>query len=319
MILLRGLTVSRSVVPAFAEAGLLLSGIVLTVVGLQSYSTGKFLLETCARAEALESHEESNKRFFIELVVRDRKYEIPVLARMFLGEGCARFFCFTMSFDLYGITWAFCSIFATNLAEQAPLLKDGSEQDNYRLYVIIFICFVVPLSCVSIFDQVYVQLTFLVCRMLMVILMLSTILMALRNPDDAFFSDFPEGSAVHSSLASFASLLTIIQTCIFATAFQFAVPFVASICRDRSRVHHVLMYSVGFVFVSNLLLAMCTSTYFGDEIEASSNLNWISFSGGQESRSTITRIISIYIVLMAAVDGVSSKLFCDKDYSRALK
>ena len=293
------------VAPAFAEAGLFLSAVVLTLVCLQSYSTGNFLLETCARADALECYQESNGSLPTELVVRDGKYEIPVLARMFLGERWARFFCFTMSFDLYGITWAFCSVFATNLSEQIPLLKDGSERDNYQLYVIIFVCLVVPLSCISILDQVYVQLTFLVFRMAMVILMLSTVCIALRNPDKEFFADFEEGSAVHHGLASFASLLTIIQTCIFATAFQFAVPCVAGVCRDKSRMHHILMYSVGFVFISNLVLAMCTSTYFGDETEASSNLNWISFNGGQESRSTSTRIVSYYIVLMAAVDGLA--------------
>eukprot|EP00977_Amphora_coffeiformis_P007737 scaffold1695_cov167-Amphora_coffeaeformis.AAC.7 len=295
-----------SVAPAFAEAGLLLSAIVLTLVCLQSYSTGIFLLETCTRAEAMECYQESNGSLPMELVVRDRKYEIPVLARMFLGESWARFFCFTMSFDLYGITWAFCSVFATNLSEQIPLLKDGSEQDNYRLYVIIFVSLVVPLSCVSIFDQVYVQLTFLIFRMVMVILMLSTVCIALRNPDEEFFADFAEGSAAHNGLASFASLLTIIQTCIFATAFQFAVPCVAGVSRDKRRVHYILMYAVGFVFVSNLLLAVCTSTYFGDETQASSNLNWISFNWGQaSSRSTITRIISYYIVIMAAVDGLA--------------
>jgi amino acid permease len=161
---------------AFAQAGLLLSAVVLCLVSLQSYTTGRFLLESCARAQALEEYSfKGSLPTSQRLLIEAHKFELPVLTRIFLGEEWARFFSFTTAFDLYGITWTFCVVFAGILSKDLPILADHDDTTNYRVYVGIFLSIAIPLSCVSILDQVYVQLTFLALRMLMVGLMLVTL------------------------------------------------------------------------------------------------------------------------------------------------
>jgi hypothetical protein len=54
------------------------------------------------------------------------------------------------------------------------------------------------------------------------------------------------------------------------------------------------------------VLALLTATYFGEETEASNNLNWLSFQKGKSATlSTFPRVISSYIVWMAAIDGLA--------------
>ena len=289
---------------AFGKAGILLSSLVLCFVCFQSYSTSLFLLETCARAETLESYIEGQPQLK-ENVIRERKFEVTVLAKMFLGEHWARIYCLTTSFDLYGITWAFCVVFAGTLSELVPI--HGAASNGYNLYLVAFVLVSVPLSCVSILDQVFVQLVFLGLRVTMVILMVSTLIIALMRPDKEFFDDFPEGSSRNMTLASVGSTISLIQTCIFGTAFQFAVPGVANICRDRSRVHTFVAIAILFVLFSNLLLAVLASIYFAEETDEFSNVNWLTYNGGSSAGITflVTRIVSYYIVLMAAVDGLA--------------
>jgi hypothetical protein len=142
--------------------------------------------------------------------------------------------------------------------------------------------------------------------MLMVGLMLVTLVWALLHPDENIFADHPEGSARYTDLAFLGGILTVIQTCIFATAFQFAVPAIVGVTQNKKRLASILGYAVSFVLVSNLVLALLTATYFGEETEASNNLNWLSFHGGNSAtQSTISHLVSSYIVWMAAIDGLA--------------
>ena len=106
-------------------------------------------------------------------------------------------------------------------------------------------------------------------------------------------------------LFDFRQIIVSIQTAVFSTAFQFAVPVVASIARNKKMIKPIFRRAVSFVFISNLVLSILLAIYFGSQIADPSNTNWIDYHEGvsDESRAGWATFISQYIVIFAAVDG----------------
>lgn len=213
----------------------------------------------------------------------------------------AAFFTFTTIGDLYGITWALVSIFATTLAEGVPF---STEVDSYRLYLLIFVCFAVPMSCTTIIDQLWIQLVFLFLRMVMVLCMLITIFAAMGK---THFGDV-EGPVRDVPLADFRQIVPIIMTSIFSTAYQFSVPCIASSSQNIKKVPKVFQTATAFIYSSNVIVAIFVSLYFGrDGTLPSSNLLWNDYHGGNMNRDTPwwASAISGYVTLFAAIDGAA--------------
>lgn len=142
----------------------------------------------------------------------------------------------------------------------------------------------------------------------MVLMMIISLVIAYAHPDQAYFDSRPSGAALDmgggSAFATFGSLIAVLQTCIFATAFQFSIPGVTGISADRKQIVSSVRVAVGFAFVTNLTVAILTAYYFGkQDCEESNNLNWIGFHG--RSDAVGARIVSNYVVLMAAVDSLA--------------
>lgn len=298
---------------AFADAGLVVSVFCLLLVSSQSYTTSVFLLETCARAEALENAPVPGTKLprNYSMAIRQRKFELPALTKMFLGSAWSRFFSLTASMDLYGITWTFCAVFGQNLAQNLPIWGSDDDdndlhQGDYKFYVGIFLLVGIPLSCLSILDQLWVQMVFLAARMGMVCMMIVTLLMAFAHPNEEHFDVRPTGAALASGsgFATFASLIAVLQTCVFSGAFQFSIPGVASISANHKTVGSCVRTAVLFAFSTNVIVATLAAYYFGkNDIEASNNLNWLTYVGPNDSVGA--KIVSNYVVLMAAMDGLA--------------
>jgi hypothetical protein len=291
---------------AFALAGVVLSTLVLLLVAVQTYVSGHFLLVAGARAEALNNHKSLGGTLPVNysFALRNRKYEVSHLYRIFMNNIEAGFFTLMTLGELYGISWALISIFATTLAEKVPM---GGEVDSYRLYLLVFICFAIPLSCTSIVDQVWVQLVFLACRMVMVLLMLGTIFAAMGKTHFGTGETLLKGPADDIPLFDFANIVPIVMTSIFSTAYQFSVPCIAASSNNiKTDVPVVFQTATTFVFASNVIVAIFISFYFGrDGTLASSNLMWADYhgGGGMENTPWWASAISSYVTLFAAIDG----------------
>lgn len=163
--------------PAFAQAGILLSCIGLAFVSLQSYVTGTYVLEACARAEALKNHEVQEASRLgddYSFAIRGRTYELSELCRIFLGRHLRNFFTLTTACDLYGIGCAFAAVFGQAIADKFTM----GPSNEYIVAILIFMNITIPLSLVPITDQLIIQMMFLVARMTMVMLILGTIVAA---------------------------------------------------------------------------------------------------------------------------------------------
>jgi hypothetical protein len=237
--------------------------------------------------------------------IHDRTYEISELCRMFMGRRLRNFFTLTTCGDLYGITWTFAAIFGSSLADNFPI---GTSFD-YQLYILIFSLITIPVSCMRIVAQITFQYIFLVGRTIMIILMLGTLIGAYVSNESHF--DTQPSAAKETPLADFSNIVTVLQLCVFSTAFQFSVPGLTAETGDKRAMKSIISKSVIYIYITNLILGLAVSIYFGANTEASSNLNWLHYHGGTwdgvgEFQSVWwAKAISSYIVLFAALDGLA--------------
>jgi amino acid permease len=309
-----------------------LASICLAFVALQSVICGVFILEACARAEmlkvsmseasfqdqgqALESgdlavgqtHGSKARRFLPRahsLRVHQRTFELSELCRIFMGRWLRNFFTATTSGDLYGITWTLAIVFGSSLSEHLPL---GTDRDH-MLYIVIFMVVAVPLSCMRITAQMTFQVMFLLARTIMLLLMVGTLIAAYVSNDSHFGTQ--DEPSTDTPIANFSSIVTVLQLCIFSTAYQFAVPSVTSETKDKGAMVGIIGRSVTYIYATNIIVCLLVAGYFGTATESSANLNWLKYHGGtwdgegDFTRSWWATAISSYIVLFAALDGLA--------------
>jgi hypothetical protein len=297
---------------AFSQGGTLLTSIILGAVVLQTYITASFVLEACARAQALELLRTEGSSMFrlprrYSMKIRERKYEMSLLTEIFLGRVGSVFFSITTLGDLYGITLALCSIFANAFANEFPL--GDSPDGGYKPYIAIFMVVAVPLACTSITDQLWIQMAFMTARFVMVVLMVGTVAVAYGSDEPHFgnSSTAQVGPVNDVPLANPSNIVSVTMTCIFATAFQFSAPTMAGESRSKTGLKRVFGIATTLSYVTNVLLGILLALFFGQDQPDSSNLNWDNYHGGTglgEADPWATAI-SGYIVLFAAIDGVA--------------
>jgi hypothetical protein len=165
-------------------------------------STMWWYKRTYAAGEAQGEGKSSEKKKAPSLpTIRDRKFELPELSRIFLGETWRIIFTATTCLDLYGLTWSVASVFAASLASEFSI---RDNQDDYGIFIIFFLVIVVVMSFFSIVELLYVQLAFFVGRLIMVAMMLITTSVAL-NTSVAHFGE-QEGPQRNSPMADFGTL-----------------------------------------------------------------------------------------------------------------
>jgi hypothetical protein len=135
-------------------------------------------------------------------IIRNRKFELPELSRLFLGDTFRIFFTITACLDLYGLTWSIAAVFASSLAAEFSIWD--SEEKDYLFFIGVFALTAIPLTLIPIISQVWIQILFFIGRMIMVVVMLATCAAA-YNSDISHFGD-QVGRQKISSLANFNTL-----------------------------------------------------------------------------------------------------------------
>ena len=258
--------------------------------------------------------------------IGERKFELTDLSRVFLGGHLSVFFTTTTALELFGGTWALGAIFGSSFATEVPIDSLGGPDQSYYLYVAVFAILATALSSMpSVVDQLSVQLCFLGLRMVMLVLMILTVVVAWSSGvphfDDATPSSSSSWGVSGVPLVNLGRLHVILQISIWSTGYQFAVPAVASTARDKRRALSIIHTAVLFILVTTLVLSLLLSFYFGpDNMQVSSNLNWSTYHGGtgylesddggiplccrRRGVAWWARIIGTFIVLYPAVDGI---------------
>jgi hypothetical protein len=285
---------------AFGQGGTLLTSIVLGAAVLQSYISSSFFLEASARAQAFEFiMADGGLPRHYTLKIQERKYELALLTKIFLGKVATLFFSLTTLASMYGYMWAYCTIFANSFADKFPL--GNSHDGGYKAYIAMLMVVTVSLSCTSITDQQWIQILFVAVRFVMVILMIGTVAAA-HGADEAHFGS-QVGPVNDISLAKPLNIVQVTMTCIFASLFQFSVPTIADGSRSKTVLSQVFGVASSLSYISNVLLGILFALFFGQDQRDSVNLNWVNYHGGtgEADPAAWANVISGYIVLSTAV------------------
>jgi hypothetical protein len=105
--------------------------------------------------------------------INDRKFELPELCSLFLGNTAQKIYTAFIIVYMYGTLWAYSTVFSNAFAAHVPI-----GQYSYHMYLILFGCIVIPMSLMEFSEQVMVQVTLTVFRIVMLLIMICTVIAA---------------------------------------------------------------------------------------------------------------------------------------------
>jgi amino acid permease len=232
----------------------------------------------------------------------ERKLELIELTSMFLGPIGEKIYLIIITVYMYGTLWAYSTVFGTSFASH---LSIGTY--SYEFYLLIFALSVVPLSVMEFSEQVTLQVTLSIFRVIMVSIMVVTCLIAEEKHDNEFNID---NSTNNNPLLKFApgQLYFLLPVAAYAYIFHHSIPSLADTCRDKDQLTHVFGVATVVSMLAYSLVGACIAVYFKDQVLSQSNLNWINYRGYSSSSTTpmYAHIISFFVVLFPAVDVASA-------------
>uniref|UniRef100_A0A7S4HPN4 Amino acid transporter transmembrane domain-containing protein n=1 Tax=Odontella aurita TaxID=265563 RepID=A0A7S4HPN4_9STRA len=213
------------------------------------------------------------------LLVGKRMIDLPELCRLFLGVWGFRGYGFCVSYYLYGALWSFTSVFGSALALNLPASLQGG--DTYAMSVFIFALIVGPMSFMDLDEQKAVQVVLSGGRIVMIILMIITPLIAALCTLDMGTPHFDDQTSPMGAPATSAGGISrMMPVVVYAAIFHFSIPSLAEEVTDKARVGEV--FGLTFILCGTLytFIGGIGAWYFGAGIEQSANLNWGPYHGG---------------------------------------
>mmetsp|Transcript_23387 Transcript_23387/g.32768 ORF Transcript_23387/g.32768 Transcript_23387/m.32768 type:complete len:582 (-) Transcript_23387:234-1979(-) len=284
-------------------------------------------LSNVRREESFDSNDFDHK-CNRKLLVKDRKFELTELCQIFLGDAGFKAYGIAVVLDIYGFLWAYSSVFGSAMAHTFPI---ESEFDSYQLYVLLFAVFVVPMSFLELSEQAAVQIFLSGCRIVMVLLMICTPLVAMAYGSSAHtrhahhhygppISHFDsQTKPVGAPSVDLSNIHEMIPVIVFAVLFHQAVPGLADEMKQKSQVGNIFGYTLLLCAVAYSLIGIVVGWYFGDTNYESANLNWGEYHAGtgqlvigdDGEHQWIhvvwwAQMISFFVVLFPAIDVISA-------------
>ena len=259
-------------------------------------------------------------------VVGNQKYEVTELCKIFLGKQSVRVYTFLISVYMYGTLWAYATVFADSLAMRLPLNPTGNStvvsSASYGMYLLLFAMIVVPSSLIELSEQIYVQVTLSICRVLMLVLMVGTITHAiwLQNEDikngrgnisQPFgpLTRVTTDYSIRDDPLNMNKLYLLLPMAAYATIFHHSIPSISQPVKDKMQLGRIFTTTLVLCFVAYITMAIVIANYFGNETLISSNLDWEFYWGQLNSNREIplyARCISSFVVLLPALDVASA-------------
>ena len=274
---------------AFQQSGGALGVLMMIVMAYFSISAILFIVEAMVRASLLADNVKGNEfeplnkddTFSVHknnnAIVSKRKFEITELCEIFLGNKGKLAYAVIICVYMYGTLWVFATVFAHALSSHFPL---GSPEFSYLVFLVLYGMIVVPVSCLELTEQVFIQVTLSICRIMMILTMLFTITIAFSK-DNQPFLEFSNVNIQHSSLlrADYTKLYILLPIAAYANVFHHSIPALSHPVHDKSKLTSIFIYTTIFCLCAYSLIGCMISSYFGVYIKTSSNLNWVSYSG----------------------------------------
>ena len=244
--------------------------------------------------------------------------EVTELVLLFLGEYWSSIYQISLilltSIGSLAYTQIFVSTFIFQLFPSCSVL----------LPILIFSSVVVPLSCMEISEQIFVQILMSGLRFLSLAILLVGIIIALfvdfadsqvasliTNNDDFRSPISPPYLNPNVPLFQYTGFGLMFTTAIFSQLFQHSVPGLVRplALADRKSVPAIFLFALSTTGTIYILMGLSSIFYFGDDVQEAVNLNFVGFtwglSRGTSSYYILVKYLSFVVVLFPAMDTLS--------------
>lgn len=244
------------------------------------------------------------------LMVGTEKFEMSELCQMFMGMRWKHFFTLCISLYNYGCLWAFTSVFSNALTLVYPLVEptNGAASSSYYCYTALFALIVVPLTIVGVHEQVALQKVLFLCRVLVVIIMVSTTFNAYLRDGGTLNGADP------TPMVDISGISVMLPIAAYAFLFTPQIPVISEPVRDKRQLDRIFNATVYACIVGYTSIGIFVALLFGSDIFSSCNLHWSSYTAGPYLYSPSANIfgklfiksISYYCLAFPALDVVSA-------------
>ena len=288
---------------AFSRAGCFLSVLALSGVLYFSIASSLFLLEAMARAETIHSIKDHDNAALLQddhvmnsskpNLIGNKKFEVTELCSIFLGSYGKRMYTFCITIYLYCTLLAYSTVFANAFASHFNI-----GEASYHIYLTLFACMVIPLSCMELSEQILIQVTLTFGRFLMFFFMIITVSYAFLFQNTPFQNISP----LHGNFEDFHidQLYIVLPVIVYANIFHHSIPALSHPVENKLLLGNIYTTSIMICFISYLVLGVVVSLYFGGNTPPSSNLLWVHYMGINGKPSLLGSMIGMFVVIFPA-------------------
>ena len=317
--------------------GVTLGILCLTLVAFFSVASANFIVESMARAdieslaqtpshlrldaanyESISSQsmqsfqigQDENSDTSNNLIVGNNKFEIMELCELYMGITCERTYAVIISLYMYGTLWAYATVFSNAFSS---IFNLGPA--TYWFCLLLFFTGVIPLSLRELNEQVVVQVALSICRVLMLICMIGTVIAASCQNANAFsnISSSDAGVIEMTYSSNPKKLYILLPIAAYANIFHHSIPSLSQPVKEKSQLSAIFAAASLVCLVGYAAVGISVSMYFGSETLKNSNINWTKYVAWQDSKATsptyvvvFAEIISKFVVLFPALDVASA-------------
>jgi hypothetical protein len=257
-------------------------------------------------------------------VIGNKKYETTELCELFLGKFGKQCYAISIAIFLYGTLWAYGTVFASAMVTHLDL-----GPYSYHIFLLLFSFIVIPLSCMELTEQLYLQVALAFCRIVMVCCMVGTVLYAAATHKDLFHlnvstdpdtdldtgletdatepHEFSPFHHIQGDLFHWKGLHLMLPIAVYSNMFHHSIPALSEPAADKKQLGSMFTTALLACFVSYTLIGITVSLYFGQTILSSSNLNWEHFGSSSSTFiGIVQKSLASYVIIFPALDVSSA-------------
>ncbi|KAJ3445002.1 acid transporter [Anaeramoeba flamelloides] len=278
------------------------------------------LLSSRKKENKKDSSEKENGFHFPEdgFVIKDRKFEISDLSGLFLGKHGNWIWTICITLVIFGMLWSYSAVWGTTWSALFPIKSitqgDNCEMDvkfsvncnkNYLVMVLIFYAIVVPISCLDLVEQKWLQVTMFCGRIMAVSILIISILVNIFSHNDYNHEHHSEPFISKPRYFNFSGISYIFSSSIFAQIVHYSTTIIAEPVKKKRKLKKLFRSTFQTTYVLYNLIAIVSSLYYGPTTKSIISLNFRDYTGGQKNPTVFIYIIRYIVTLFPIIDILS--------------
>lgn len=276
-----------------ANAGILLGCITLLIAGWLCDLSKDALLDAMALGQAHHAHDPACLSLPLPTT---RRIEATDLLRRFLGPVWNHGYVAVLTLWATGTLWGFSAVVGTTMAAlwPAPLPipwtgdvtpgpcnvdTDANCAPTYRGWVLMFALVVIPLTCLRMREQKWLQMLLAAGRVAVLACMTIVVVVAAASCDVSPFAQVGADWHPYTTLAKPSGLTVLLPIAVTTTLFHESISTVAVAVAEPSKLRSTFRYAFIVVTSSYVLMSSALGWYFGSNLQAQSTLEFRGYLG----------------------------------------